>query len=289
MIDLNGIKLKNRFLVSAGALGYGHGWPWQKPLIRFGLVNPSIFGAIVARTLTLELRVGSYIDPLEFEKRSLASHLCHIFSSERKMVLRKVSGGWINNMGWWNVGIDYWMKEIYPKLKNVTIIPNIGGFIVDHYVELIQKLNPLKIAAVELNISCPNVTHSLSRNHEELIRLFSFCREASSHPLIVKLGINFDYLRIATIAEYCGLNAISAINAVPVLGGGFSGSGIKHIALKVVADIKNEVKIPVIGGGGIGSWKDCQDFFQAGADAVSFGSVHILQPWRPTLIVRQHK
>lgn len=289
-VDLNGIKLKNRFLVAAGALAYGRGWPWERPWIKLGLINPSIFGAVITKTLTLEPSAGNYIDPFEFEKRSLPSHLCHIFSSERKNVLRKVSGGWINNMGWWNVGIDYWIKEIYPKLQDIKIIPNIGGFVIDDYLELIRKLNPLDIVAIELNISCPNRESILIKNPAELLKLFTFCRAASNHPLIVKVGVNCDYLRVAGIAEYCGINAISAINAVPVFGGGYSGKGIKYIALKVVSDIKEKTNLPVIGGGGIGSWGDCREFFnKAAADAVSFGSIHFSQPWKPTLIVRLHK
>lgn len=82
MVDLNGIKLKNRFLASAGALGYGLGWPWERSLIKLGLVDPAIYGAIVTKTLTNVPRIGNYIEPLEFEKRSQMSHFCHILSTD---------------------------------------------------------------------------------------------------------------------------------------------------------------------------------------------------------------
>ncbi|MDO8559389.1 MAG: tRNA-dihydrouridine synthase [bacterium] len=288
MINLNGVKVNNRILLAAGAGGYGEGWPHQRPFIKLGLIDLSAFGAVITRTLTPESRQGNYIDPFEFENATFVSHLCRILSEERKRVLRKVPGGWINNMGWWNVGINYWIEKIYPKLKDVAIIPNIGGFVVDDYVNLIQKLNPLKIIGIEINISCPNVEHSLANNFKELARLFSLCRESSAHPLIVKIGIDSDYLKIAEIAEGCGINAISAINSIPILGGGYSGQAIKPIALKVVADLRKITRLPIIGGGGIASLRDCQEFFEVGADAVTLGSGFLLKPWEPTRIAKKY-
>ena len=285
MVELNGIKLKNRFLVSAGALGYGMGWPWERPLIKMGLIKPGIFGGIATKTLTLEPRIGHYIDPFKFERRPLVSHLYHIFSGERKNVLMKIPGGWLNNMGWWNVGIDYFIKEIYPNLKGISIIPNIGGFSIEEYLALIQKLNPLDVTAVELDISCPNIKGENGLERKDFPWLFREARRVSRHPLILKIGASESDINLAQTAAALGFDAISAINAVPVFGGGYSGLGIKYIALKAVADLRKAVKIPIIGGGGIGSWKDCQEFFCVGADAVSFGSVHFPAPWKPTQIV----
>jgi dihydroorotate dehydrogenase (NAD+) catalytic subunit len=255
------------------------------------LIDFSAFGAIITKTLPPEPRKGNYgIDPFNFWENPFWWHCCHILSRERKRVLRKIPGGWLNNMAWWSCGIDHWIEKIYPRLQGVTVIPNIGGFIIDHYTESIHKLNPLKVAGIELDIHCPNVTNPLSENPSELVKLFAFCRATSRHPLIVKVGANGDYLRVARIAQYCGLNAISAINAVPVLGGAYSGKGIKYIALKVVSDIKKETGLPVIGGGGIASWKDCQDFFAAGADAVTLGSgfLSFFRFWRPTWIAKKY-
>lgn len=294
MVDLNGIELKNRFLVAAGALEYGRGWLWERPLIKLGLIDPTIFGAIVTKTLTLEPSAGNYIDPFEFEKRSLLSHFCHI--SERKRVLKKIPGGWMNNMGWWNVGINYWIWKIYPKLKDVSIIPSIGGNSYKEYLRLIRRLNALDITAIELNISCPNI----EKNYElrrDLPFLFRQAKRISWHPLILKIGASEDDITIAQTAGALGINAISAINAVPgilvtkegIFKGGQSGGRIRETALATISKLKEALQItktPIIGGGGIYSWKDCQDFFEAGADAVSFGSVHFLQPWKPTLIVR---
>lgn len=291
MIDLNGIKVKNRIWLAAGAAGYGEGWPHERPLIKLGLIDFTVFGAVITKTMTLEPRRGNYIDPFEFWERPLLWHYCHIFSKERKRVLKKTPGGWINNLSWWNAGIDHWIDKVYPKLGEVSIIPNIGGFVAEHFTASIQKLNPLEITAIEINVSCPNVEHPLTKNPSELVGIFTFCKESSRHPLIVKLGIDSDYLRIAEIAEYCGFSAISAINSVPALGGGYSGPAIKPIALKAVQELKKTVKIPVIGGGGIASQKDCREFFEAGADAVTLGS-GFMSPWKcwqPMRIAKKEK
>lgn len=289
MVELNGIKLKNRFLVSAGALEYGRGWPWERPLIRLGLIRPEIFGGIVTKTLAIKSRIGHYIDPFEFEKRSLMSHLCHIFSGERKKVLMKIPGGWLNNMGWWGIGIDYWTEKIYPRLKDISIIPNIGGFSVEEYLVLINKINSLSVTAVEIDISCPNIKGEQKIDRNDFPLLLFEAKKLSRHPLILKIGSSeSDIQLLSRTAQALGINAISGINAVPILGGAYSGPGIKYIALKAISDLRKAVKIPIIGGGGISSWKDCQEFFCVGADAVSFGSIHLLKPWRPTQIVKHH-
>lgn len=296
MINLNGIKLKNRLVAASGALGYGLGRPWEGPLIRLDIVNPSALGAVTTRTLTPRPEQGNYIDPLEFEKKTPMSHLCHILmsqfpgrDSDEKKVLQKIPGGWRNNLAWWNAGIDYWINCIYPQLKGITIIANIGGFTIEDYLLLIEKLNPLDIAAIEENISCPNVKRPLENDHRAQKELFALSRKTSKHPLIIKLGVCSDYLYTARLAEECGYNAISAINTVPIVGGGYSGPGIKPIALRAVIELKKMTNLPIIGGGGVSSWKDCREFLAAGADAVSCGSVFFFQPYKPNLMLKMHR
>ncbi|MBI2626273.1 MAG: nitronate monooxygenase, partial [Candidatus Nealsonbacteria bacterium] len=282
MINLNGIKAKNRIWLAAGAAGYGNGWPWEKPFIKLGLIDFSAFGAVATRTLTPEPRRGNYTDPFEFERMSLMSHLCRILSKDRKRVLRKIPGGWLNNMGWWNVGIDYWIENIYPSLGEVAIIPNIGGFSIEEYLKLIEKLNPLNVTAVEINISCPNVEINYDPPRD-LPRLFSEAKRISRHPLILKIGSSEKDIGFAQTAAACGFNAISLINSVPgvivtkegIFTGGQSGPRIKETALNAVLKLKEALEItkkPIIAGGGIASWKDCQNFFEVGADAVTLGS-----------------
>lgn len=206
--------------------------------------------------------------------------------------------------------MDYFVEQIYPlprnypigagqETKNINIIASIGGWTIKHYTKLIQRLNELELAVIELNISCPNVANPWAINPNELIKLFSFCRAGSRHPLIVKIGPEGDFRTTARYAQYCEINAISAINTQPaakinskneVFLGGLSGKSLKPVALRVIIELRRAgITLPIIGGGGIYSWRDCQEFFAAGADAISFGSVFLEKPLRPTFIVRKHK
>ena len=293
MINLNGIEVENPLVVSSGAWGYG-----LPSLTR--PFDPTKFGAIVTRTLTIGERWGNLgISPVKpdrfFEQLLWGFEIL----KKRKDVLRKIPSGWINYMGWWNIGIDRYINDVYPKTKEVPIIVSIGGFSIEEYLEMIRKLNELKILAVELGVSCPNVKIDWEKDVLLFGKLMEQCREESKHPLIVKLSVKGDFLARAHIAEALGINAISAINTIkglivnPKTGeffyGGISGKRIKEIALLVVSEIRKVVDLPIIGGGGIYSWKDCKQFFWAGADAVSFGSVFFFQPWKPTQIVKRHQ
>lgn len=283
-----------RFVVASGAWNYGER-SLTKPF------NPAIFDAITVRTLTLGgERLGnlgiSPIKPNGFLKQALWN--AGILKN-RKKVLRKISSGWINQMSWWNVGFKHWRDEIYPKTKEVPKIISIGGFSIEEYLEMIRKLNDLEIIAIELNISCPNVKIGWERDLVLFENLMKQCRAESKHSLIVKLSIEKDYLRRAKIAEDIGIDAISAINTVkglminPKTGeffyGGISGKRIRGIGLRVVAEIRKIVDIPIFGGGGVYNWKDCQQYFWAGADAVSFGSIFFFQFWKVPWIIRQHR
>lgn len=296
MIDLNGIKLKNRFLVSSGALGYGLGWPWEKPLIKTKIIDPTCFGGVSTKTLTLEPREGNFIDPF--------SHWWKIILNHRK-VLQKTKNGWINNLGLWNVGIDYFIKEIFPKIKGINLIISIAGENPAQYLKLIERASLLKIAAIELNVSCPNSPSRFEASMPDFAKLLWECRAISKHPLILKLGLSANFQKMAYIAGNRGMNraheplvnAIHITNSIPALkiigerkfSGGLSGPAIKPFALWTVNTLTQnpEIEVPIIAGGGIYSWKDCQEFFAVGADAVSFGSVFFEKPWKPTKIVKK--
>jgi dihydroorotate dehydrogenase (NAD+) catalytic subunit len=292
------VKGKNldeiRFVVASGAWAYG-----ERSLTR--PFNPAIFDAITTRTLTLGgERLGNIginpIKPNGFFKQALWN--AEILKN-RKKVLRKISGGWINQMGWWNIGFDCWRDKIYPKTKETPKIISIGGFSIGEYLEMIRQLNEKKVIAVELNISCPNVKINWEGNLSLFADLMKQCRAESKHSLIVKLSIEKDYLQRAKIAEDVGIDAISTVNTVKGLTinsktgeffyGGISGKRIKEIGLRTVAEIRKTVSILIFGGGGIYNWKDCQEYFWAGADAVSFGSIFFFQFWKTPLIVKLHK
>ena len=291
---MKGKKLNEiRFIVASGAWAYG-----ERSLTR--PFNPVIFDAITTRTLTLGgERLGNFgINPIK--PKGILRQL--LWTSQilkrRKKVLRKIPSGWINRMGWWNVGFDHWRDEIYPKTKEAPII-SIGGFSIEEYLEMIRQLNDLEIIAIELNVSCPNVKIDWEGNLSLFADLMKQCRAESKHSLIVKISVEEDYLQRAKIAEDIGINAISAINTVkgliidPKTGeffyGGISGKRIKEIGLQIVAEIRKTVDIPIFGGGGIYNWKDCQEYFWAGANAVSFGSIFFFQFWKAPWIVRQHR
>ena len=285
-----------RFVVASGAWNYS-----ERSLTR--PFNPAMFefDAITNRTLTLgKERLGNLgISPIKpngfFEQILWNAQIL----KNRKKVLQKIHGGWINRMSWWNIGFDEWRDKTYPKTKEAPKIISIGGFSIEEYLEMIRQLNDLEIIAIELNVSCPNVKIDWEGNLSLFADLMKRCRTESKHSLIVKLSIEKDYLQRAKIAEDIGIDAISAINTVkglminPKTGeyfyGGISGKRIKEIGLRAVAEIRKIVDIPIFGGGGIYDWKDCQEYFWAGADAVSFGSIFFFQFWKAPLIVKMHR
>jgi dihydroorotate dehydrogenase (NAD+) catalytic subunit len=280
MIDLNGIKVKNRFFIGSGPVKYGQGYrPWENPLSfivrQTHLLKLDIFGGVVTKTLTLYPRKGNYLWWKPWK------------------VLRPTRGGWYNRFGWNNCGIDYFVSKIYPKIKLNNLIPSIGVFDlndIDGLLCMLEILNGLDILAVELNTSCPNVDIRLSDDFDTFGDFLTQAVNFSSHPLIVKLGAG-DAVTKARIAEFCGINALTLINtipqSVPRFGNcGLSGPKIKSTALKTIKDVKAAVNIPIIGGGGIYTADDCREFFDAGAEAVFFASVFLLHPLRPQKIAR---
>ena len=127
MVNLNGIEVKNRFFVSSGALAYGSKYLWAKPFI-----DPTIFGAVVTRTLTLEQRQGNFgVNPIKPDGILKQMVWGIQIMKERPTVLRKISNGWINAFGWWNIGIERYISEIYPKTEKVPKIVSIGGFSIE--------------------------------------------------------------------------------------------------------------------------------------------------------------
>ena len=315
MIELNGIRLKNRILAAAGALGYGNGHWWHRWMQPW-LVNPSIYGAVITRTLTLEPRRGRYYDPLQTNWQAKIRDLQEmpkVISGTSRVMRRLGWGRYWNRLGWWNIGIKRWITDYYLGLrKKVNLIISIGGFSILEYQELIKWADNLILAAIEVNISCPNIETDFQNDLELLEELCCGCRKSARQlPLILKIGIDCDYVKVGQIAEKAGFNAVSAINSIPAnyfgpsnpkggrsrwpFGarkfpciGAISGRDIKLYALQVVSELREAASIPIVGGGGIFNWSDCEDFLKAGADALMMGAVHALQPWKPTWIIRRH-
>ncbi len=267
-VTLGKIKMANPVMVSSGTFGCGS---------EYGdLVDVNSLGAIVTKTVTLKPRSGNP-PPRIAESAS----------------------GMLNAIGLENIGIDRFIEEKLPYLRSlrVPVIISIAGDTVEEYVCLAERLNKEKAAALELNISCPNVKSKkgrmFSQDKEGVKEVVSAARRQTKATLIVKLSPNVtDIKEIAMAAEEAGADVISLVNTfggmlvdiekkVPKLGnvtGGLSGPAIKPIALRMVYEAASCVDIPVVGQGGIMNWEDALEFIIVGADAVSIGTANFIDP-----------
>ena len=292
MIDLNGVKLRNRVVTSASLLGYGAS---KRQLILYGLspiaqwVPLDRFGAVTTRTLTVEPREGHFSLRENWALNEFPEML-RLYGQ----ALHKVHGGWINAFGWSNIGIDRYFDEYFPRTRSLNRIISVGGFSAEELVRLVETVNqrarPGEIAAVEFNVSCHNVNFSFE---EILDDVLAQAVPRSHHPVILKLSPDVDYVAQARLAERHGVAALTAINAVKALSldprtgephlrnryGSLSGRAIKPIGLRVVAELRDAgISLPIIATAGISSYDDCREYFWAGADAVSLGSAVWLAP-----------
>src|SRR5579864_1397347 len=293
MIDLNGVRLRNRVVTSSSLLGYGAP---RGRLVLYGLspiaqwVPLERFGAVTTRTLTLEPREGHF--SLR-ENRRLAElpSMLRLYSR----ALRRVDAGWLNAFGWSNIGIEAYFSEYFPPTSRLNRIVSVGGFSADEFCGLVDVVNakarPGEIAAIEFNVSCHNVNFPFETIVEEVL---AKAVEQSRHPVLLKLSPDYDYVAHARLAERYGLAGLVAINTVkglrldprtgePLLKnrfGGLSGRAIKPIALRVIAELRDAgIRLPIIATGGIRSFDDCREYFWAGADAASLGSEVWLAPY----------
>jgi dihydroorotate dehydrogenase (NAD+) catalytic subunit len=286
VIELNGIRLRNRLLTSASLLGYGAS---KRKLILYGLspiaqwVPLERFGAVTTRTLTTEPREGHFSLREDWSLTEFPEML-RMYAR----ALRKVDAGWINAFGWCNIGIDRYFDEYYPRTHRLNRIVSLGGFSADEFERLVATTNerakPGEIAAVEFNVSCHNVNFPFE---EILDDVLARAVPKSRHPVILKLSPDEDYVAQARLGAQHGVAALTAINAVkglrldPDTGepfmknrfGSISGRAIKPIGLRVVAELRDAgIDLPIIATGGIRDYDDCREYFWAGADAVSLGS-----------------
>ncbi|MEL7586345.1 MAG: dihydroorotate dehydrogenase [Prolixibacteraceae bacterium] len=220
--------------------------------------------------------------------------------------MAETASGMLNAVGLQNKGVDNFIKNIYPNIKDIStnFIVNVNGSTIEEYVELTEKINELeKIPAIELNISCPNVKEggmAFGVSCASAERVVKAVRKAYSRPLIVKLSPNVtDITEIARAVESEGADSVSLVNTFlgmaidaktrrPLLStitGGLSGPAIKPIALRMVWQVYHAVSIPVIGMGGIMNATDAIEFILAGASAVQIGTAIFIDPAVPVKIV----
>lgn len=265
----NSLILKSPIIGASGTYGYNSEY--------VDFINLDYLGAISTKGITLESRLGNDGDRI-FE----------------------VEGGMINRIGLENVGIESFLKDKLPELKakKIDFLLNIAGNTVEDYEKLAYIAQQNDIKALEVNVSCPNVKQGcleFGLNPESLYSLVSKIRKNYSNFLIVKLSPNTsDIKSLATAAESGGADCISAINTLRGLGvsvnyignkfikktvqGGLSGTCVKPVALYMVSQIKNAVKIPVIAMGGISKLSDLFEFILAGADAFQIGTANFTTP-----------
>ena len=213
--------------------------------------------------------------------------------------MAETASGMLNCVGLQNKGVDYFCKEIYPKVKNLptNVIVNVSGSTIDDYVETARRIGELEsIPAIELNISCPNVRQggmAFGVTCEGARSVVKAVRKAYPKTLIVKLSPNVtDIAEIARAVEAEGADSVSLINTLMGMAidaekrkrilsigtGGLSGPAVKPVALRMVYQVARAVKIPVIGLGGIMTATDAIEFLLAGATAIEVGTANFIDP-----------
>lgn len=266
-VNLAGIKMKNPVTVASGTFGYGREFE--------EFIDLNKLGGICTKGTSLKPKAGNK-PPRVYE----------------------TTAGMLNSIGLQNPGVEYFMNNDLPYLKkfDTAIIVNACGSSIDEYVELAKVLNTLDIDGVELNLSCPNVKAgcmAFGTTYEGVKQVTSEVRKVLDKPLIVKLTPNVTNIQDpARGAEDAGADGISLINTLlgmsidihsrkPHLAnnmGGLSGPAVKPVAVRMVYQAAQAVKIPVLGLGGIVTGEDAIEFMLAGASAVSVGTGNFIAP-----------
>ncbi|GBD93414.1 dihydroorotate dehydrogenase B (NAD(+)), catalytic subunit [bacterium BMS3Abin05] len=267
-VTLGPLRLKNPVLTASGTFGYGREYE--------DFVNLNRLGGIITKSITRDPRAGN--PPPR---------------------ITEVPGGMLNSIGLANVGMEAFVREKLPYLRNLEtqIIVNVAGNSVEEYEAVVSRLDREKgIHAFELNLSCPNVKEgglTFGKSPEAVFKIVERVRLHTNRPLIVKLTPNVTAIGdLAQAAVDGGADILSAINTVvgmavdvsarkSVLGkmtGGFSGPALKSIALAKVFEVVRRVSVPVIGIGGIFSAEDVLEFLLVGASAVQIGTANFVDP-----------
>ncbi len=214
-------------------------------------------------------------------------------------------GGMLNAIGLQNPGVDVFIERDLEFLKkfDTPVIVNVCGKTVEDYLETVERLNDTNVAMMEINVSCPNVKEgaiAFGQKADALFDITSKIKNVAKKPVIMKLSPNVtDITEMAKAAEAAGADAISLINTITgmkidvnrrqfVLAnktGGLSGPAIKPVAIRMVYQCANAVKIPIIGMGGIATAEDALEFIMAGATAVSVGAMNFMNPYTTIEVV----
>ena len=267
-VKINNVEFKNPIITASGTFGYGLEFADLVPLDKLG--------GIIVKGTTLHHREGN-----DYPR------------------MAETAQGMLNCVGLQNKGVDYFCREIYPKIKDIgtNMLVNVSGSSPEDYAACATRINTLeKIPAIELNISCPNVREggmAFGVTCSGAAHVVKAVRAVYDKTLIVKLSPNVtDIAQIACACEDEGADAVSLINTLlgmavdierrkPQLSirtGGLSGPAVKPVALRMVYDVAHAVKIPVIGLGGISSAADAIEFLMCGATAIQIGTANFVDP-----------
>jgi dihydroorotate dehydrogenase (subfamily 1) family protein len=274
-VNICGVDFKNPVITASGTYGFGREYNEFYPI--------SKLGGISSKGMTIREKAGN--PPPR---------------------IAETPSGILNSVGLQNPGVDHFIEKDLPWLReqDTVIIANIAGATEEDYAAIAEKVNASDVDMVELNISCPNVkaggaAFGTSCASAELVTAL-VRKHCPNKPLIVKLSPNVTSIsEIAKAVEAAGADAVSLINTLlgmridirtrrPILRnnkGGMSGAAVFPIALRMVNEVYNAVKIPVIGLGGICTWQDAIEMTLAGASAIQVGTVMFTDPYAPLKII----
>lgn len=273
-VNFAGVEFKNPVIPASGTFGYGREYEKFFPL--------SKLGGISVKGTTLNARTGN-LPPRIAETPS----------------------GMLNSVGLQNPGIDHFIEYDLPYLleKDARIVANIAGSTAEECAEVCRKLENTKVDMIELNISCPNVKQggaAFGVSCEGAASVTAAVRKATTKPLMVKLSPNVTNItEIAKAVEAEGADAVSLINTLlgmkidintrrPILRnnvGGLSGAAVFPVAVRMVWQTANAVKIPVCGMGGITTWEDAVEMLMAGASTLQVGAALFKNPFAAVEII----
>ncbi len=274
-VNIAGVEFKNPIITASGTFGFGREYSQYYDL--------SVLGGISTKGMTLAEKAGNPAPRIT-----------------------EIKSGMINCVGLQNPGVDYFLKEHLPWLKTVDtkVIANVAGSTIEDYIKMCEKVSVDGVDMVELNISCPNVHAggaSLGVDPQNVEKVTRAVRDVCKKPLMVKLTPNVARITDnAKAVEAGGADSVSLINTLsgmvvnyktrrPILSnnhGGISGPVCKPVALKMVWDCYNAVKIPVVGMGGIMTYTDVLEFMICGASAVQIGAANVFNPMASYEIVK---
>ena len=275
-VKVAGVEFSNPLIAASGTFGFGKEYHEFYPL--------SVLGGISCKGITIKERPGN--PPPR---------------------VTETPGGMLNAVGLQNPGVDHFIQEDLPWLskQGTKIIANVAGNAPEDYCATVEKLNETCVDMIELNISCPNVKQGgvqFGTTTEGVYGITSEVRKHCKKPLMVKLSPNVtDIVAIAKACEKAGADGISMINTMlgmridlkkrkPVVAnkmGGFSGPAVFPVALRMVYQVYEAVKVPVIGIGGISTAEDVIEMMLAGATAVQIGAMNLVDPYICKEIVEQ--